>query len=63
MSNKRIEIGDTVTVFTRHAIITGIVDYKPQQSGDVWIILESQADLPVYVQSFNYIILKEKATP
>ena len=55
-------MGDTVTVFTRHAIITGIVDYKPQQSGDVWIILESQDSMPVYIQSFDYILLKEKAT-
>ena len=62
MSNKRIEIGDTVTVFTRSSLILGIVDYMPQHAGDAWIILENQDNMPVYVQSYTYILLKEKAT-
>ena len=62
MNDKRIEIGDSVTVFfNRSKMVRGIVDYIPQQTGDSWIILEEQVNLPVYVQSFDYMILTQKA--
>ena len=62
MNDKRIETGDMVQVFfSRSSTVIGVVDYVPKQPGDRWIILENQANLPVYIQSFDCIILVEKA--
>ena len=61
MNEKRIEIGDTVRVFFNHSnMVNGVVDHKPCATGDSWIILESQAGLPVYVMTFDYMILAGK---
>ena len=61
MNEKRIEIGDKVKVFFNHSnMVEGVVDYKPCATGDSWIILEYQANLPVYVQTFDYMILLGK---
>lgn len=62
MNEKRIEIGDTVRVFFNHSnMVQGVVDYVPCATGDSWIIIEHQANLPVYVQVFDYMILTGKA--
>ena len=60
----RIEVGDSVKVFLpgeNDNVICGLVDHIPCATGDSWILLEKQAGIPVYIQSFSYMILMEKA--
>ena len=62
MNEKRIEKGDAVKVFFNRAnMVQGVVDYIPCATGDSWVILEYQSNLPVYVQAFDYMILANKA--
>ena len=62
MNNKRIEVGDKVKVFFNHSrMIEGVMDYVPCEGDDIWIILDDQDERPIYVQTFDYMILIRKA--
>lgn len=62
MNAKRIEVGDTVSVYFTHSnMVSGIVDDVPVTPGvNSWVILKDQGRIPVYVHTFEYMVLMSK---
>lgn len=63
MNNKRIEVGDRVTVNLLTGItFDAIVEYMPVATGDCWILTNGSSGDVHYVQIFSRIVKRIDTT-
>jgi hypothetical protein len=55
----RIEVGDSVLVYFSTDRVLVIVDYMPFIEGEPWIIIDDMTKMPIYVNNYDYIILRK----